>query len=99
MNKKITIDSIEKLNNQYFTYENMCLTKGIGFICFFNITSREVIIDPEFELLGWCDSINSRLMHGREEQIGLLFWHKELEYIWCHYPKIDNTVEFVYKKY
>ena len=106
-NTRFTLRDVKKVPGTRFRYDNWVRSLGIEQPAIYDLDSREVVIELPWQLIGWSDALGSGLMHGREGQIALLFWHQDCEIfgcdeVWQHFGLYDeeerNGQVFVYRK-
>lgn len=95
MGKKPLLE-VPRIAAHRFHYDSHVLYKGIPFICspardeIFHLT-----VDKDFLLVGWCEcsKLDGNLGQGHQEEIAIMCWHRELEYVWQHYPLYEECYE------
>jgi hypothetical protein len=86
----VRLRDIPQLPKRSFSWRNSCRTAGVPAPCHLDLSSGRLKVDAEFQITGWCDNPDEQLMHGREGQIVLMFFHPEYGEIWEHYPLFDE---------
>lgn len=106
-NTRLTLRDVKKVSGTRFRYDNWVRSIGIEQPAIYDLDTREIVIELPWQLIGWSDAMDSDLMHGREGQIALLFWHPECDLLgcddaWQHIGLYDdeqrNGQPFVYRK-
>lgn len=88
MAKLVRLLDLEKLSPARFSYENSVLANRLPTPCYLDIAARQPVVEAGYELVGWADNIDQRLMRDREGQIALMLFHPEYGEVWQHYPAL-----------
>jgi len=81
---------IPKLPKTAFHFRNSCRHAGVPQPARLNLHTGKIEIEQGFAITGWCERPDELLMHGREGQILLMFFHPDEGEIWEHYPLFDE---------
>lgn len=85
----IRLKDIPKLSPSCFSAENM-IRKNYATPCYLDIASGRPVIESPWVLVGWSDSVDGCLMHGRDGQTCLMLFHPEDGEFWQHYQFLDD---------
>lgn len=91
--QQFTLNDVEKVPPNRFQHDNSCHAMGVPQPVHWDRQLDGPVVDKDYYLIGWSDSLDERFMHNREGQIALLLFHPEMGEIWQHYPAYEEDRE------